>query len=689
MRLALLTAALLAGAPLSSAAAQITASHSRAKPAASKTIQAPGGPATPQLVTFAVGGNDSCSSASSTDAISGYGTFAVNNTGATAGSPVGTCGLMGRDVWFYWTAPVTEMVTVSTCGLVVGADPVSAIWADGSPAGTCPTTEIVCLDDSCGVQQAVQFAATAGTSYFIELGSYNGGAGYNASFSIAGPPPPVPNDSCTLPINLVGDGPHPFNTVGATTGAEGQTEALCLFFGGTDIFNDVWYTWTATTTGLYELTLCNGTTHPDTRLAVYSGAGCPAAGSAIACNDDSCGLISALCFSATAGQTYLVQIGAFGPGQTGTGNLLFTPLVPNPSPCAPQDDGSSENSVGLTAGGALAWMVGYGQGFPTTVISAIDTCFGTPLFPGGYVPTGPVTIGVWDDPNDDGDISDGVFVTSVSAAISPGSVDTDAFQSIPLPSPLTLTGIFFVGAVVTHSAGEFPGPLDQSGGGSVCSSGVGSWVAGNTSGAFDFNNLLANDVPPQTMASVGLPGNWLLRIVCCTNPDAGVAFCCGDGTGTVCPCGNNCSNVAGNCSGCCGSQGLGGRLNVTTGLPCGPPITGGASISNDTVRLLGVFMPSTSTALYFQGTTRLAAGNGVVFGDGLRCAGGTIIRLGTKTNSGGASQYPGPGDPTVSVKGLITVPGTRTYQIWYRNAAAFCTSSTFNLSNGYEIVWSA
>jgi hypothetical protein len=30
----------------------------------------------------------------------------------------------------------------------------------------------------------------------------------------------------------------------------------------------------------------------------------------------------------------------------------------------------------------------------------------------------------------------------------------------------------------------------------------------------------------------------------------------------------------------------------------------------------------------------------------------------------------------------------RMYQVWYRNAAAFCTSSTFNLSNGYRVVWS-
>jgi hypothetical protein len=39
------------------------------------------------------------------------------------------------------------------------------------------------------------------------------------------------------------------------------------------------------------------------------------------------------------------------------------------------------------------------------------------------------------------------------------------------------------------------------------------------------------------------------------------------------------------------------------------------------------------------------------------------------------------------VRGLVAAPGTRTYQVWYRNAAAFCTSSTFNLSNGLQIAW--
>jgi hypothetical protein len=63
------------------------------------------------------------------------------------------------------------------------------------------------------------------------------------------------------------------------------------------------------------------------------------------------------------------------------------------------------------------------------------------------------------------------------------------------------------------------------------------------------------------------------------------------------------------------------------------------------------------------------------------------VRLATKTNASGASQYPAAGDPSVSVRGGVLAPGMRTYQVWYRNAAAFCTTATFNLTNGLRATW--
>ena len=154
-------------------------------------------------------------------------------------------------------------------------------------------------------------------------------------------------------------------------------------------------------------------------------------------------------------------------------------------------------------------------------------------------------------------------------------------------------------------------------------------------------------------------------------------FCFGDGSGTVCPCGNN--SALGSGRGCVNSFGQGAFLTAV----------GSNSVSSDSVVLFASDLPTASSTLFFQGTTQSNGGLGQVFGDGLRCASGALIRLGTRVASGGLAFYPGGGSPTVSTKGLVPAAGgTFQYQAWYRNSAAFCTSSLFNLSNGVTIPWS-
>jgi len=159
-------------------------------------------------------------------------------------------------------------------------------------------------------------------------------------------------------------------------------------------------------------------------------------------------------------------------------------------------------------------------------------------------------------------------------------------------------------------------------------------------------------------------------------PTTGAPYCFGDGSGTACPCGN----TGGADGGCANTVSFGGGKLVAAGS---------ASIAIDTLVLRGTRMPN-SSALYFQGTDRIAGGAGQVFGDGLRCVTGGVQRLGTKLNFAGASQFPEGVDPRISIRGAVTVPGsTRHYQAWYRNAASFCTPSTFNLTNGVTVTWSA
>ena len=105
---------------------------------------------------------------------------------------------------------------------------------------------------------------------------------------------------------------------------------------------------------------------------------------------------------------------------------------------------------------------------------------------------------------------------------------------------------------------------------------------------------------------------------------------------------------------------------------------GSASLSNDTLILAGSGMTPSSSALYFQGTTMQHAQ--IVYGDGLRCVTGNVVRLGTKTNAGGTSDYPAVGDPSVSVRGGVMAPGTRYYQVSYRDLGNFCTPAPFNIN---------
>ncbi len=108
------------------------------------------------------------------------------------------------------------------------------------------------------------------------------------------------------------------------------------------------------------------------------------------------------------------------------------------------------------------------------------------------------------------------------------------------------------------------------------------------------------------------------------------------------------------------------------------------SVASDTVELVAHDLPSSTALIYVQGTTQQS----VPFGDGRRCFGGTAARLAVRSVSGGGDTYPHVGELGVALKGMVPAGGaTRTYQVVYRDAAMFCTSSTFNTSNAYTIAW--
>lgn len=159
-------------------------------------------------------------------------------------------------------------------------------------------------------------------------------------------------------------------------------------------------------------------------------------------------------------------------------------------------------------------------------------------------------------------------------------------------------------------------------------------------------------------------------------PLSGATFCFGDGSGTTCPCPLP-SDPDGGC-----------RNSVS--WPGGKLVAAGtASLTSDELLLRASRMPN-GAALFIQGTERASNGLGIVFGDGLLCVSGSVMRLGAQIVHAGAAQFPPPSGPALSVSGAIQNQGTtRHYQVWYRDSANYCQPATFNLTNGVTVTWGA
>jgi hypothetical protein len=203
----------------------------------------------------------------------------------------------------------------------------------------------------------------------------------------------------------------------------------------------------------------------------------------------------------------------------------------------------------------------------------------------------------------------------------------------------------------------------------------------------DFCNLETTVSTPTTCGDVFMieVGNWdqvaTVNIsgtftVSESGPQCGTPstpFCDGSAVGTTCTaCGNN--GAAGN--GCANSSFAAGGNLASAGF---------ASIAADTLVLTATNV--TGPGLFFQSSG--LAGSPITFGDGMLCAAAGIVRLGVVFPTAGSASYPGGLTPNpIHIGGAPINPGdTKHYQCWYRDAVVFCTTSTFNLTQGVSLQW--
>src|SRR6476469_9413379 len=170
------------------------------------------------------------------------------------------------------------------------------------------------------------------------------------------------------------------------------------------------------------------------------------------------------------------------------GNIpLFTYMI---------DDGTAEDSVGLTNGGNLLVLNSFPVSGGNNVITSISIAWGTPAFPDPTLNGLPYTAVLWSDPNGDGSPTDAVVLAQAPGVIS--QQGTDTFITTAIPPTMVTTTNFFVGFLITHTAGQFPAAFDES--------------APIPNRSFIALTSSINDLSGAApIESFGLVGNWLIR----------------------------------------------------------------------------------------------------------------------------------------------------------------------------------
>lgn len=176
--------------------------------------------------------------------------------------------------------------------------------------------------------------------------------------------------------------------------------------------------------------------------------------------------------------------------------------------------------------------------------------------------------------------------------------------------------------------------------------------------------------------------NWLLGWMLddvSIEVEPGVRVCPGAGLISGCPCTVQPTPpflqalpVAG---GCRNSTTQSAVLN-SSGIP---------SVGSDSLRLSARNMPPNASCILVQHN---ASAPSAAFGDGIRCVGGSLLRMGALTASNGTGSWPPPGADPISVRGLVPLGGAqRYYHVFYRDVLPYCTSALFNMTDVQRITW--
>lgn len=329
---------------------------------------------------------------------------------STVSGDVPSCGGMNNDIWFSWSPDQDGPWRFETCDNAA-YDTKIAIWS------ACGGSILGCNDDgpSCtGSTSRVDVSGLLDTdTILIQVGGFSlasVGPGVLSISSLGPPPVPPANDACADATAII-EGINAVNTVNATPSGvmasglppyvnEATPNTACNTFGNGDAFaanlhDDVFYTFSPGVNAIYSFATC-GQVDFDSKIAIYSGA-CGAL-TALACNDDGLDSMAAACGGFTSnlnvsgliqGQSYTVQLGGFGNGDTGVGTLTVTKESGSSNYCStaantvgPGAIMSSSGSVSVTTNNLVIEASGLPADFYLFFYGAAKVNFNPPSFNG-------------------------------------------------------------------------------------------------------------------------------------------------------------------------------------------------------------------------------------------------------------------------------------------------------------------
>ena len=273
--------------------------------------------------------NDDCVNA--TEIYLGLTPFS-NIDATTDGQPEGTCQFDGQtydDIWYTFTVGSDGTLVVSTCNLVDYDSDIVVYLGDDCGS----LTLLGCNDDGAECSEFSSYLEVQvylGDRLTIRVGSYGDSTSPGSGSllldiidhdgnSVTSPS----NDNC-INAAVIAEGDTYFTTVDATTDGPNHPSCETANDGGAT-GNDIWYKYTPSSSGMLTLSTCDQAYY-DTDVVIYDNTDCNAL-SLLGCNDDGDGCnywSSHLEVAITGGVEYLIRVGGFQTGHTGTGLLSLT-----------------------------------------------------------------------------------------------------------------------------------------------------------------------------------------------------------------------------------------------------------------------------------------------------------------------------------------------------------------------------